>query len=246
MDYGKEFKKYAKDHLLLNSLTTDNVIDHQIKSMTPMIIEERQMNLISMSVFDRLMKDRIVWVSTGIDSRIASVIQAQLMFLDSVEKKDIIMHLDTPGGSVLAGLGIRDVMNYVSSDIATINTGMCASMGSVLVSSGTKGKRSSLIFSKVMTHQVSNGQNGNIQDNRISQMEAEKYNYILFKILAENCGKTFNEVIDISRRDKWFSSEEALEFGLIDDIIGIDKHKSVSNYMEGFDDYYKKEVLGIN
>lgn len=246
MNYEKEFHKYAKDHLLLNSLTTDSVIDHQIKSMTPMIIEERQMNLISMSVFDRLMKDRIVWVSTGIDSRIASVIQAQLMFLDSVEKKDIIMHLDTPGGSVLAGLGIRDVMNYVSSDIATINTGMCASMGSVLVSSGTKGKRSSLIFSKVMTHQVSNGQNGNIQDNRISQMEAEKYNYILFKILAENCGKTFNEVIDISRRDKWFSSEEALEFGLIDDIIGIDKQKSVSNYMEGFDDYYKKEVLGIN
>lgn len=246
MNYGKEFYKYAKGHHNLNELTIDDVVNHQITSMTPMIIEERQMNLISMSVFDRLMKDRIVWVSTGIDSRMASVIQAQLMFLDSVEKRDIIMHLDTPGGSVLSGLGIRDVMNYVSSDIATINTGMCASMGSVLVSSGTKGKRSSLIFSKVMTHQVSNGQSGNIQDNRISQMEAEKYNYILFKILAENCGRTFDEVIDISRRDKWFSSEEALEFGLIDDIIGIDKHKSVSNYMEGFDNYYKKEVLGVN
>ena len=246
MNYEKEFYKYAKGHHNLNELTIDDVVNHQITSMTPMIIEERQMNLISMSVFDRLMKDRIVWVSTGIDSRMASVIQAQLMFLDSVEKRDIIMHLDTPGGSVLSGLGIRDVMNYVSSDIATINTGMCASMGSVLVSSGTKGKRSSLIFSKVMTHQVSNGQSGNIQDNRISQMEAEKYNYILFKILAENCGRTFDEVIDISRRDKWFSSEEALEFGLIDDIIGIDKHKSVSNYMEGFDNYYKKEVLGVN
>ena len=245
MDYEKEFKKYALGHLGLNGLTTDGVINHQIKSsMTPMIIEERQMNVISMSVFDRLMKERIIWISSSVESRMASVIQAQLMFLDSVDKKqDITLHIDTPGGSVLSGLGIRDVMNYVSPDVATINTGMCASMGSILVSSGAKGKRSSLIFSKVMTHMVSHGSQGNIQSTRINQIEAEKYNYILFKILAENCGKTFDEIYEISRQDRWFFSDEALKFGLIDEIIGLDRDKSISTYMDGFDDYYTKEVL---
>lgn len=245
MDYEKEFKKYALGHLGLNGLTTDGVINHQIKSsMTPMIIEERQMNVISMSVFDRLMKERIIWISSSVESRMASVIQAQLMFLDSVDKKqDITLHIDTPGGSVLSGLGIRDVMNYVAPDVATINTGMCASMGSILVSSGAKGKRSSLIFSKVMTHMVSHGSQGNIQSTRINQIEAEKYNYILFKILAENCGKTFDEIYEISRQDRWFFSDEALKFGLIDEIIGLDRDKSISTYMDGFDDYYTKEVL---
>jgi ATP-dependent Clp protease protease subunit len=118
-------------------------------------------------------------------------------------------------------------------------------MGSVLLSSGTKGKRSSLIHSKVMTHQVSHGTQGNIQDTRIDQMEGEKYNYILFKILAENCGKTFQEVLDFSERDRWYNSEEAKEFGLIDEVIGTNKNKSITNYLDGFDDYYKKEVLNL-
>jgi len=165
--------------------------------------------------------------------------------LDSVEKKDITLYINSPGGSVMCGLGIVDLMNYVSSDIVTTNLGMCASMGSVLLSSGTKGKRSSLIHSKVMTHQVSHGTQGNIQDTRINQMEGEKYNYILFKILAENCGKTFQEVLDFSARDRWYNSEEAKEFGLIDEVIGTNKNKSITNYLDGFDDYYKKEVLNL-
>jgi ATP-dependent Clp protease protease subunit len=130
----------------------------------------------------------------------------------------------------------------VTPDIATTNVGMCASMGSVLLSSGTKGKRSSLIYSKVMTHQVSHGTQGNIQDTRINQMEAEKYNYILFKMLAENCGKTFDEVLEFSRRDRWYNSDEALQFGLIDEVIGVDKNKSITNMLDGFEDYYNKEV----
>jgi ATP-dependent Clp protease protease subunit len=165
--------------------------------------------------------------------------------LDSVEKKDITLYINSPGGSVMCGLGIVDLMNYVSSDIVTTNLGMCASMGSVLVSSGTKGKRSSLIHAKVMTHQVSHGTQGNIQDTRINQMEGEKYNYILFKILAENCGRTFQQVLDFSARDRWYNSEEAKEFGLIDEVIGTDKNKTITNYLDGFDDYYKKEVLGV-
>jgi ATP-dependent Clp protease protease subunit len=240
---GKEFRRYATKHKGINGTTVDAVIDYQ-SSLTPMILEERELRVTQMSVFDRLMMDRILWVSGGVDGRMASVVQAQLMFLDSVDKKkDITMHLDTPGGSVLAGLAIRDVMNYVNCDIATINVGMCASMGSILVSSGKKGKRSSLIFSKIMTHMVSHGSQGNVQDTRINQIEAEKYNYILFKILAENCGKTFDEIFDISRNDKWFFSDDALKFGLIDEIIGVDKDKSITNYMYGFEDYYTKEVL---
>jgi ATP-dependent Clp protease, protease subunit len=242
---GKDFRSYATKHKGITGTTVDAVIDYQIESsMTPMIIEERTMNVISMSVFDRLMKERIIWISGGVESRMASVIQAQLMFLESVDKKqDITLHLDTPGGSVLSGLAIRDVMNYVKPDIATINVGMCASMGSILVSSGKKGKRSSLIFSKIMTHMVSHGSQGNVQDTRINQIEAEKYNYILFKILAENCGKTFDEIFEISRNDKWFFSDDALKFGLIDEIIGVDRDKSITNYMDGFEDYYTKEVL---
>jgi ATP-dependent Clp protease protease subunit len=240
---GKEFRNYATKHKNITGTTVDAVIDYQ-SSLTPMILEERELRVTQMSVFDRLMMDRILWVSGGVDGRMASVVQAQLMFLDSVDKKkDITMHLDTPGGSVLAGLAIRDVMNYVNCDIATINVGMCASMGSILVSSGKKGKRSSLIFSKIMTHMVSHGSQGNVQDTRINQIEAEKYNYILFKILAENCGKTFDEIFEISRNDKWFFSDDALKFGLIDEIIGVDRDKSITNYMDGFEDYYTKEVL---
>jgi len=244
----KEFRNYSVKHLGLSGTTVDDVMKYQSlgfeNSLTPMILEERELRVTQMSVFDRLMMDRILWVSGGVDQRMSSVVQAQLMFLDSVDsKRDITMHLDTPGGSVLAGLGIRDLMNYISCDVATVNVGMCASMGSILVSSGTKGKRSSLIFSKIMTHMVSHGSQGNIQDTRINQIEAEKYNYMLFKILAENCGKTFDEIYEISRNDRWFFSDEALSFGLIDEVIGLDKDKSITTYMDGFEDYYTKEVL---
>jgi len=241
MNYGTEFKKYATKHLGLN----ENLVDSVTSGLTPYILEEREMRATQIDVFSRLMRDRIIWVSGVVDQHMSDIVQAQLLFLDSTEKKDISLYINSPGGSVLCGLGIVDLMNYIKSDIATINIGMCASMGSVLLSSGTKGKRSSLIYSKVMTHQVSHGTQGNVQDTRINQMEAEKYNYILFKMLAKNCGKTFDEVLEFSRRDRWYNSDEALKFGLIDEVIGLDEKgsNSITSMLDGFDKYYKKEVM---
>lgn len=241
MNYGTEFKKYATKHLGLN----ENLVDSVTGGLTPYILEEREMRATQIDVFSRLMRDRIIWVSGVVDQHMSDIVQAQLLFLDSTEKKDISLYINSPGGSVLCGLGIVDLMNYIKSDIATINIGMCASMGSVLLSSGTKGKRSSLIYSKVMTHQVSHGTQGNVQDTRINQMEAEKYNYILFKMLAKNCGKTFDEVLEFSRRDRWYNSDEALKFGLIDEVIGLDEKgsNSITSMLDGFDKYYKKEVM---
>jgi ATP-dependent Clp protease protease subunit len=212
--------------------------------MTPYILEEREMRVTQMDIFSRLMMDRILWASGPVNDRMGDIIQSQLIFLDNLDKKkDINLYLQTPGGSVLSGLGIRDTMNFINADVATTNIGMCASMGSVLLSSGAKGKRSSLIHSKVMTHMVSHGTQGNVQDTRIGQLEAEKYNYLLFKILAKNCDKTFDEMLESSRNDKWFNSDEALEFGLIDKIVGVEKNTSMTDMMVGFDEYYEKEIL---
>jgi ATP-dependent Clp protease protease subunit len=239
MNLGKEFRKFAKSEGI-SSLSLDQFEN----GLTPYILEERELRATQIDIFSRLMRDRILWVSGAVDQHMSDIVQAQLLFLDSVEKKDITLYINSPGGSVLCGLGIVDLMNYISCDVATVNLGICASMGSVLLSSGTKGKRSSLIYSKVMTHQVSHGSQGMIEETRISQIEAEKYNYILFKLLAKNCGKSFEEMLESSRRDKWFNSHEALEFGLIDEIIGIDKNDTISKQLEGFDAYYEKEVLG--
>jgi ATP-dependent Clp protease protease subunit len=203
------------------------------------------MRATQIDIFSRLMRERILWVSGAVNQRMSDIVQAQMLFLDSVEQKDITLYINSPGGSVLCGLGIVDLMNYIKSDVVTTNIGMCASMGSVLLSSGTKGKRSSLVYSKVMTHQVSHGTSGNIQDTRINQMEAEKYNYILFKMLAENCGKTIDEVLEFSARDRWYNSDEAKEFGLIDEVIKTDGTKTITEMLDGFDDYYKKSVLSI-
>jgi ATP-dependent Clp protease protease subunit len=238
MNYGEEFRKFAKSEGI-NSL----VLDQYENGLTPYVLEERELRATQIDIFSRLLRDRILWVSGPVNQHMSDIVQAQLLFLDSVEKKDITLYINSPGGSVLCGLGIVDLMNYVSSDIVTTNIGMCASMGSVILSSGTKGKRSSLIYSKVMTHQVSHGTQGNVQDTRINQMEAEKYNYILFKMLADNCGKTIDEVLEFSRRDRWYTSDEAMNFGLIDEVIGTNKNKSISQMLEGFDDYYTKEVL---
>jgi ATP-dependent Clp protease protease subunit len=209
-------------------------------SLTPYILEERELRATQIDIFSRLMRDRILWVSGPVNQHMADIIQAQLLYLDQAEKKDIHMYINSPGGSVTCGLGILDVMNYVKSDVTTMNLGMCASMGSVLLSSGTKGKRTSLIFSKVMTHQVSHGYNGNIQETRVNQMEAEKYNYILFQKLAENCGITVNEMLELSKNDKWFNSDEAVKIGLIDEVVIPEGHKTVTQYMEGFEDYLTK------
>jgi ATP-dependent Clp protease protease subunit len=243
IDFGKDFKKYA----LSEGISSMNL--HYFEkglvenSMTPYILEEREMRVTQMDIFSRLMRDRILWVAGVVNTQMSTVVQAQLMYLDSVETKDITMHVDSPGGSVLAGLGMVDVMRYINSDVATINTGMAASMGSILLSSGTKGKRSSLNFSKVMIHQVSSGASGHVEDNRISQMESEKYNYILFKMLAENSGRDFDYVLESARRDNWLNSQEALDFGFIDEIIITDKSTPITTYLDGFEDYYTKEIL---
>ena len=242
MDLSKDFKKYA----LSEGISSMNMryFDQNLENnMTPYILEEREMRVTQMDIFSRLMRDRILWVGGVVNDNMSTIVQAQLMYLDSVEKKDITMHVDSPGGSVKSGLSMVDVMRYIKSDVATINTGMAASMGSILLSSGTKGKRSSLNFSKVMIHQVSSGAQGHVADNRISQMESEKYNYILFKMLAENSGRDFQYVLDAARRDKWLNSQEALEFGFIDEVILSDKTSSITSLLDGFDDYYNKEVF---
>jgi len=242
MDFGKDFKKYALSEGI-SSMNMHYFEQNLENSMTPYILEEREMRVTQMDIFSRLMRDRILWVAGVVNDNMSTVVQAQLMYLDSVEKRDIKMHVDSPGGSVKSGLSMVDVMRYINSDVETINTGMAASMGSILLSSGTKGKRSSLNFSKVMIHQVSSGAQGHVADNRISQMESEKYNYILFKMLAENSGRDFQYVLDAARRDKWLNSQEALEFGFIDEVILSDKTSSITSLLDGFDDYYNKEVF---
>jgi ATP-dependent Clp protease protease subunit len=177
------------------------------------------MRATQMDIFSRLMMERIIWIAGPITEMTGIIVQAQLMFLDNVEEKDIIMHIDSPGGSVKAGLGMVDVMEYINCDIATVNTGMAASMGSVLLGAGTKGKRSSLRFSRTMLHQSSGGAIGNIQDARIEMEEWEKVNKILFQLLGRYCGKTAKKVEKDAARDLWLSAEDSLEYGIIDEIV---------------------------
>jgi len=243
-----DFKNYATKHLRMNSTVVDNAIKYQIKNygLTPMILEERKLNVTQLSVFDRLLLDRILWVSGEVDDVMSDIIQAQLLYLDNAEPgKDITMQISSPGGSVIQGLGIIDVMNWIKSDVSTVNLAMCASMGSVLLSSGEKGKRSSLINATVMLHHVAAGTSGKVDDTRISQMETEKYNFLLFKILSQNTGKPFEEIHNFCQRDKWLNSDQAVQYGLIDTIIGLkdDNSNSITTMMDGFNDYYDKYVL---
>ena len=187
--------------------------------MTPMILEEREMRVTQMTVFDRLMMDRILWVAGPVNDRMSTIVQAQLMFLDSVDNRDITMHIDSPGGSVKSGLSMVDLMSYIKADIRTVNTGMAASMGSILLGAGTKGKRSSLRFSKVMLHQSSGGFSGNIQDAEIDMIQWKEYNKILFELLGEYCGKKPEQVMGDATRDFWLNADAAVEYGIIDEVI---------------------------
>ena len=209
MNFSKEFKNYGVKHFGMSSTMLDQWEKIQ-SSRTPYILEEREMRVSQIDVFSRLLKDRIIFLTGTVDQNMCDIVQAQLLFLDNVNQNDITFQINSGGGSVLSGLSIVDVMNYIKSDVATVNVGLAASMGSILLTSGTKGKRSSLIYSRIMTHQVSHGTEGNLQDTRINQLEAEKYNYILFKMLSQNSGKTFDEILEASRRDKWFDSDQAL------------------------------------
>jgi ATP-dependent Clp protease protease subunit len=219
MDIGKDFRKYAMSEHNLSSMNL-HYFENQIEgSMTPYILEEREMRVTQMDIFSRLMRERLLWVAGPVNDRMSTVVQAQLMYLDSTDNLDITMHIDSPGGSVKSGLSMVDVMDYIKCDIRTVNTGMAASMGSVLLGAGTKGKRSSLRFSKTMLHQSSGGAGGNIQDARINFIEWEKTNKILFELLGGYCGKSAEEVTQDATRDFWLSAEEAVAYGIIDEVV---------------------------
>ena len=220
MDFGKEFRKYAVKDKGLSGLAVDDYLKHNVSNMTPNIIEERPMNIAAIDVFSRLMMDRIIFLGTGIDDYVANIITAQLLFLDSVDpKRDIQIYINSPGGGVYAGLGIYDTMQYVNPDVATICTGMAASMGAVLLCAGAKGKRAALKHSRVMIHQPSHWAQGTISDTWIAVEEGLKLKKKLTEIIAERCGQPVEKVALDMERDKWLSPEEALEYWLIDKIL---------------------------
>lgn len=216
MNYGKEFKKYATKHHGVNSLYYDKIV----ASMTPYIIEERQLNVASMDVFSRLMMDRIIFLGTGVDDYVANIIQAQLLFLESDNpSKDISIYINSPGGSVYAGLGIYDTMQLVKPDVATICTGMAASMGAVLLCAGAEGKRSALPHSRVMIHQPSGGAQGVATDMEINLKEMLKLKEELYQIISQHSKQPYDKVYKDSERDYWMIAAEAKEYGMIDEVL---------------------------
>jgi len=216
MSESNEFLNYATKHQRISSLTMHDYV----RNLTPYIIEERQLNVAQMDVFSRLMMDRIIFMGTGIDDQVANIIQAQLLFLESVDpKKDIQIYLNSPGGSVYAGLGIYDTMQYISPDVSTLCTGMAASMGAVLLCAGASGKRSALKHSRVMIHQPMGGAQGQASDIEITAREIVKLRNELYAIIAEHSGKSYEEVHDNSDRDYWMTSEEAKAYGMIDEVL---------------------------
>lgn len=212
-----EFRKYAIKHQGISSLHLDSYVE---SSMTPYIIEERQLNVAQMDVFSRLMMDRIIFLGTAIDDQIANIIQAQLLFLESVDmKKDIQIYMNSPGGGVYAGLGIYDTMQIINPDVATICTGMAASMGAVLLCAGAAGKRTALKHARVMIHQPMGGAQGQASDIEITTREILKLKKELYDIIAEHSGKPYKKVEEDSDRDYWMTAEEAKEYGMIDEIL---------------------------
>ncbi len=216
MNYGKEFKKFAIQDQGINSMYYDKIVS----SMTPYILEERQMNVTQMDVFSRLMKDNIIFLGTAIDDHIANIVQAQLLFLANANAdRDITMYINSPGGSVYAGLGIYDTMQFINPDVATVCTGMAASMGAVLLCAGADGKRSGLKHSRVMIHQPLGGAQGQASDIEITAREILKLKKELYEIIATHSKQPFEKVEHDSDRDYWMTSEEAKAYGMIDEII---------------------------
>ncbi|MBU2907701.1 MULTISPECIES: ATP-dependent Clp endopeptidase proteolytic subunit ClpP [Arenibacter] len=225
MDYGKEFKNYAIKHQGINSMYYDTILSSMYPTnLTPNIIEERQLNAVAMDVFSRLMMDRIIFLGTGINDQVANIVQAQLLFLESTDaSKDIQIYINSPGGSVYAGLGIYDTMQFIKPDVATICTGMAASMGAVLLCAGAKGKRSGLTHSRVMIHQPLGGAQGQASDIEITAREILKLKDELYQIIAQHSGQPLEKVSDDSDRDYWMKADEAKEYGMIDEILVRDK-----------------------
>src|SRR5210317_1100517 len=216
MNFGNEFKKFAVKDQGINSL----YVDQLVSSVTPYIIEERQLNVAQMDVFSRLMMDRIIFLGTGINDQVANIIQAQLLFLESVDSsKDISIYINSPGGGVYAGLGIYDTMQFIKPQVATICTGMAASMGAVLMCAGEKGKRSSLPHSRIMIHQPLGGAQGQASDIEITAREILKLKGELYEIISKHSGQTVEKVHADSDRDYWMKAEEAKEYGMIDEVL---------------------------
>jgi ATP-dependent Clp protease protease subunit len=215
-----EFRKFATRHLGMNSMVLDDVISMQNQYLNPYILEERQLNVTQMDVFSRLMMDRIIFLGTQIDDYTANTLQAQLLYLDSADPgKDISIYINSPGGSVHAGLGIYDTMQFVSSDVATICTGMAASMAAVLLVAGKEGKRSALKHSRVMIHQPMGGAQGQASDIEITAREIQKLKKELYTIIAEHSHTDFDKVWADSDRDYWMTAQEAQEYGMIDRVM---------------------------
>ncbi len=219
MDYN-EFRKFAIKDQGISSITLDKYTSIANNYISPTIIEERQMNIATMDVFSRLMMDRIIFLGVAIDDYVANIIQAQLLFLESVDaNKDIQIYLNTPGGSVYAGLGIYDTMQYINPNVATICTGMAASMGAVLLCAGEKGKRTALPHSRVLIHQPMGGVSGQASDIEITHNEIQKLKKELYEIISKHSNKTYKQIWKDSDRDYWMTAKEALEYGMIDEIL---------------------------
>lgn len=220
MDFGNEFEKYAVKHRGLSSSALHGYTQHSITNLTPYIIEERPLNVASMDVFSRLMMDRIIFLGEPIDDYVANIVTAQLLFLDSTDRsRDIQMYINSPGGSVYAGLGIYDTMQFVSPDIATICTGMAASMGAILMCAGVKGKRSALKHCRVMLHQPSGAISGQATDIEITAKEIKKVKQELYNIISHHTGKNVEAVAKDCDRDFWMSAEESKAYGLVDEVL---------------------------
>lgn len=220
MNKRNDFRKYATGHLRMSGSGIDSYQSLLNAYISPTIIEERQLNIASMDVFSRLMMDRIIFLGLPIDDYVANIVQAQLLYLESSDPaKDIQIYINSPGGSVHAGLGIYDTMQYISADVATICTGMAASMSAILLAAGSKGKRSGLVHSRVMIHQPMGGAQGQVTDIEITVREIQKLKKELYDILSEHTGNPFEKVEKDSDRDYWMTSDEAKKYGMIDEIL---------------------------
>lgn len=222
MNFQDEFRKFATKGQNISSTTFDQYTSsiNTITNLTPNIIEERQMNVAIMDVFSRLMKDRIIFLGTGIDDQVANIVTAQLLFLESVDsQKDITMYINSPGGSVYAGLGIYDTMQYIKADVGTICTGLAASMGAVLLAAGQSGKRAALPHSRVMIHQPLGGAQGQASDIQITANQILILKEELYQILSNHSGKSMEEIEKDADRDYWMKADAAKQYGLIDEVL---------------------------
>jgi ATP-dependent Clp protease, protease subunit len=227
MSKENDFRKYATGHMGISGSRIDSYQSLLNSYISPTIIEERQLNIASMDVFSRLMMDRIIFLGLPVDDYVANIVQAQLLYLESSDpSKDIQIYINSPGGSVHAGLGIYDTMQYIGSDVATICTGMAASMAAILLAAGAKGKRSGLKHSRMMIHQPMGGAQGQVSDIEITVREIQKLKKELYEIIAEHTGQPFKKVEKDSDRDFWMTSEEAQKYGMIDEVLVRNKKKT--------------------